>query len=89
MELSAPEDTVPSNIDLALHVKAIASIVQNRERQKHVRTSRCYARHKARMDFTGPDGYALPDHAVRASGSSRRFDLHTQERCQGPKAIHT
>ena len=43
MQLSAPEYLALPSVDLALNVKVIASIVQNRESQKHVRTPRCCA----------------------------------------------
>jgi hypothetical protein len=42
-QFSAPRYLAPPIIDLALNVKVFASIVQNRESQKHVRTPRCCA----------------------------------------------
>ena len=38
MQLGTPEHFAPTSVDLALDVKAIASVVQNRKSQKHART---------------------------------------------------
>jgi hypothetical protein len=46
IELSAPEDPVFTSVSLALNVKALVSIVVDRESNKHARAPHCSILHK-------------------------------------------